>query len=135
MGATAKKQREKKFSLCFLAYSGAQNSFGEPSLDMYTPRGYSLSMKKGICHKDKLVALRRIEGQVRGIQKMIDDERYCVDILNAMGAILGALKRVETNILKDHLNACATKAFHGKSRKEKDEKLKEIFGLLENLRR
>lgn len=86
------------------------------------------------CHRDKLVALRRIEGQVRGIQKMIEDGRYCVDILNAAGAVTGALRKVESRILKDHLNACAQTAFTGKSQKEKEAKLNEIYGLLENLR-
>lgn len=92
-------------------------------------------MRKGTCHHDKLTALKRIEGQVRGVQKMIDEERYCVDILNATSAVIGALKRVESKILKDHLNACAKTAFEGKSQKEKDEKLEEIYGLLEKLRK
>ena len=92
-------------------------------------------MKKGACHKDKLVSLRRIEGQVRGVQKMIDEERYCVDILNATGAVIGALKKVEAKILKDHLNACARTAFEGKSKKQKNEKLDEIFKLLESMRK
>ncbi|OGX06901.1 MAG: hypothetical protein A3G87_00645 [Omnitrophica bacterium RIFCSPLOWO2_12_FULL_50_11] len=80
-------------------------------------------------------ALRRIEGQVRGIQRMIGEERYCVDILNAVGAILGALKKVEADILRDHLDSCARAAFTSKSKKNRDEKLKEIFGLLANLRK
>ena len=92
-------------------------------------------MKKGTCHHDKLVALKRIEGQVRGVQKMIEEQRYCVDILNTVGAVMGALKKVESRILKDHLNTCAKTAFTGKSKREKDEKLKEIFSLLENLRK
>lgn len=91
--------------------------------------------KKGTCHHSKIPALRRIEGQVRGVQKMIEEERYCVDILNATGAIIGALKRVEANILKDHLNACAKTAFEGKSRRQKDEKLNELFELLDKFRR
>lgn len=66
---------------------------------------------------------------------MIEDERYCVDILNATSAIIGALKRVEANILKDHLNACAQTAFEGKSKKQKDEKLNELFDLLDKFRR
>lgn len=92
-------------------------------------------MKKGACHHDKLVALRRIEGQVRGIIKMVEDGRYCVDILNAVAAIRGALKKVEGQILKDHLNACARQAFDGKSKAEKETKLKEIYGLFESLRK
>jgi len=92
-------------------------------------------MKKGMDHQDKLVSLRRIEGQVRGIHKMIEDRRYCVDILYAVGAAIGALRNVENRILRDHLNACAKTAFNGKSKAEKDEKLREIAGLLESLRK
>jgi len=92
-------------------------------------------MKKGTCHQDKLTRLKRIEGQVRGIHRMIEGERYCVDILNAVGATIGALRTLETAILKDHLNACATDAFMGKSERAKREKLQEIYGLLGNLRK
>ena len=87
-------------------------------------------MKKGTDQTDKLVALRRIEGQVRGIQKMVEDRRYCVDILYAVGATIGALRNVERHILKDHLNACVKTAFAGSSRTEKDRKIREICELL-----
>jgi CsoR family transcriptional regulator, copper-sensing transcriptional repressor len=92
-------------------------------------------MKKGACHHDKLVALKRIEGQVRGVQKMVEGNRYCVDILNATSAVMGALRKVESRILKDHLNTCAQTAFEGKSRRQKKEKLKEIYSLLEGFRK
>lgn len=92
-------------------------------------------MLKGTCHEDQLLALKRIEGQIRGIQRMIEEERYCVDILNATSAVRGALRKVEAKILKDHLNACAKKAFEGSSKREKDVKLDEIYGLLETLRK
>lgn len=88
-------------------------------------------MKKGTCHHDKLVALRRIEGQVRGVIKMVEEGRYCVDILNAMSAARGALRKVESGILKDHLDACARHAFEGRSKKEKSTKLEEIYRLFE----
>jgi CsoR family transcriptional regulator, copper-sensing transcriptional repressor len=92
-------------------------------------------MKQGVSHDNVLVALRRIEGQVRGIQQMIDKRRYCVDILNAVAAARGALKKVEAVVLKDHLNACARKAFEGRSVREKEAKLREIMGLFESLRK
>ena len=92
-------------------------------------------MKKGMSHQDKLVSLRRVEGQVRGIQKMIAERRYCVDILYAIGAAIGALRNVENRILKDHLQACVKTAFGGKSQSEKDQKILEIAGLLESLRK
>ena len=79
--------------------------------------------------------LRRIEGQVRGIHKMIEGRRYCVDILYAVGAAIGALKNVERHILRDHLNACVKTAFSEKSQKEKDEKMQEIYELLEHIKK
>jgi len=91
-------------------------------------------MKHRPCHHNKLTRLKRIEGQVRGVQNMIEEERYCVDILHATGAAIGALKNVESLILKDHLNACVRDAFTGKSKHDKEEKLTEIFGLLKGLR-
>ena len=86
-------------------------------------------------HQDKLVSLRRIEGQLRGIQKMIGDRRYCVDILYAVGAAIGALRNVESKILKDHLNACVKTAFTGKSQSEKKRKIQEIYELLERIKK
>ena len=91
-------------------------------------------MKKGICHHHQLAALRRVEGQVRGVQKMIENRRYCVDILHALGAATGALRKVERGVLRDHLKACAEAAFTGKSKREKDIKLNEILGLLTQLK-
>jgi CsoR family transcriptional regulator, copper-sensing transcriptional repressor len=92
-------------------------------------------MKKGMDHHEKLVALKRIEGQVRGIQKMIGDQRYCVDILYAVGAAIGALRNVESKILKDHLNACVKTAFTGSSAAEKGRKIQEIYELLERIKK
>ena len=92
-------------------------------------------MKKGMDHQDKLVSLRRIEGQVRGIHKMIEDRRYCVDILYAIGAAIGALRNVESKILKDHLNACVKTAFTGKSQSEEGKKIQEIYELLERIKK
>lgn len=92
-------------------------------------------MKKGTDQKDKLIALRRIEGQVRGVQKMVEEQRYCVDILYAIGAAIGALRNVENNILKDHLNACVRKAFTGNSKRDKNAKLEEIHRIFKDLRR
>lgn len=92
-------------------------------------------MKKGTDQTDKLVSLRRIEGQIRGIHRMIEEGRYCVDILYAVGAAMGALRNIENKILKDHLNACVKTVFLGKSVKDKNQKLQEIYELFERLRR
>lgn len=54
--------------------------------------------------------LRRVEGQVRGVQKMVDEERYCPDVLVQMSAIHESLRAVERILMKDHLQHCATEA-------------------------
>ncbi len=91
-------------------------------------------MKKNPSHKDNVVALRRIEGQVRGVQKMIEDRKYCIDILNQIYAIKGALARVEEKILERHFRNCVTEAIKGSSEKEKQQKLDEILKLIHQTR-
>jgi len=92
-------------------------------------------MKKNPSHEDNLVALRRIEGQVRGVQKMIETRKYCIDILHQIYAIKGALGRVEEKILEKHFQNCVTKAVRGRSAKEKQQKLDEILKLIHQTRR
>ncbi len=86
-------------------------------------------------HSGNLVSLRRIEGQVRGIQRMIEEGEYCVDILNQVHAVISALARVEDKILEKHFEGCVTKAVNGKSAQDKQRKLKEILGLIHQFRK
>ncbi len=86
-------------------------------------------------HEDNLVALRRIEGQVRGVQRMIESRKYCIDILNQIYAVKGALARVEERILQRHFRSCVTEAVKGHSEKEKEQKLDEILKLIHQTRR
>ncbi|ACL70082.1 metal-sensitive transcriptional regulator [Halothermothrix orenii] len=60
--------------------------------------------------KDLLNRLRRIEGQVRGIQKMIEQDKYCVDILTQVVAVRGALKKVGLMVLDEHTHGCVQRA-------------------------
>ena len=92
-------------------------------------------VKSNPSHQDDLVALRRIEGQVRGIQKMIQDRKYCIDILNQIYAVKGALASVEERILDRHFRQCVTAAVKGDSEKQKQEKLDEILKLINQARR
>jgi CsoR family transcriptional regulator, copper-sensing transcriptional repressor len=58
-------------------------------------------------NKDDLLArLRRVEGQIRGIQRMVDDDRYCIDILTQIAAVGNALKKVAVALLDDHIRHC-----------------------------
>jgi len=86
-------------------------------------------------HQDNIVALKRIEGQVRGVQRMIEDRQYCIDILNQIHAVKGALSRVEEKILQKHFQHCVTTAMTGSSEKEKQQKLDEILALINRTRR
>ena len=92
-------------------------------------------MKINPSHEDNLVALRRIEGQVRGVQKMIEGRKYCIDILNQLAAVRGALGRVEEKILGKHFRNCVTEAIRGNSEKEKQQKLDEILKLINQTRK
>ena len=71
---------------------------------MTGPQGYSEN-------KDNYAKrLRRIEGQVRGVAKMIDDEKYCIDILTQISAVNSALQSVALGLLDEHLNHCVSHA-------------------------
>ena len=80
------------------------------------------------CHKEQIPHLKRIEGQVRGIAKMIDDDKYCIDILNQIKAVRSAITSVEGKILKKHMKECVKDVL--KSEKEFDIKVEEIIKTL-----
>jgi len=92
-------------------------------------------MEQNPNHEDNIIALRRIEGQVRGVQRMINDREYCIDILNQIQAVKGALARVEEKILQKHFRHCVTAAIMGSSEKEKQQKLDEILKLINRTRK
>jgi len=92
-------------------------------------------MKKNPDHKINIVALKRVEGQVKGIQRMIEEGKYCVDILNQIHAAMAALSRVEDKILETHFENCVRGAVHGSSESEKDKKMKEVLGLIRQFRK
>ena len=79
-------------------------------------------------HKEQLINLKKIEGQVRGLQSMIDDEKYCIDILNQLKAVKNALVSVEGKILKSHLKACVKDSLSENI--SFDDKVEEIVNLL-----
>ena len=75
--------------------------------------------------------LNRIEGQVRGIAKMIDEDRYCIDVLTQLQAARSALSRVETEMLRDHFEHCIVGAMVGGDAEEQRQKAEELIALLE----
>jgi len=81
-------------------------------------------------HQDQLPGLNRIEGQIRGIKKMIENQRYCVDILTQLKAVKAALHRVEQQVLKTHMQHCLMHAVTSEDQKEIQEKIDELMQLL-----
>lgn len=92
-------------------------------------------MKQLTTHRGQLVFLKRIEGQIRGIQKMIEEERYCIDILTQLQSVVGAILRVEGKVFQRHLEGCVTKALKGKSEVEKQKKINEVMKLVNRFRK
>lgn len=80
-------------------------------------------------------ALKRIEGQIRGIQRMVEEKRYCVDILTQLSAAGSAISSVQNSILERHLDTCFTTALVGESKRDKKEKISEVIKILKNFRK
>ena len=81
-------------------------------------------------HADELTRLKRIKGQVEGLENMILDGRYCPDILVQVKAVISALKSVELTILERHIRHCLSNAIANGNKKETDKKIEEIILLL-----
>ena len=84
-------------------------------------------------HDNQLVRLKKVEGQVRGIQTMIQERRYCMDLLSQIRAVTGAMRKIESGILESPLQHCVNDAISSKSKKEAEVKIKEIIRLFEKL--
>ena len=82
----------------------------------------------------KINRLNRIAGQVNGVAKMIEDDRYCMDILHQIQAIKSALAKVETQVLKDHAACCVAEAIASGDEAEQRAKFEELVELLEKRR-
>jgi DNA-binding FrmR family transcriptional regulator len=71
--------------------------------------------------------LNRIEGQVRGLSKMVDEDRYCIDIITQISAVRTALRRVEEEILRDHVNHCVELAINSGDKADQRRKIAELM--------
>ena len=75
--------------------------------------------------------LSRIEGQVRGIRRMVEEDRYCIDVLTQIQAVRAALARVESEMLKNHLSHCIESAIVSGNANEQRKKAGELIELLD----
>jgi CsoR family transcriptional regulator, copper-sensing transcriptional repressor len=92
-------------------------------------------MKQITTHQEQLDFLKKIEGQIRGIQKMIEGRRYCVDIITQLHSIIGALYRVENEVFRKHIDGCVISALKGRSEGEKQRKISEVVELISRFRK
>jgi len=82
-------------------------------------------------NQDALDRLKTIEGHVRGIEKMVENGEYCIDVIRQVQAVQSALNKVSTTILDNHLNSCLVTAIRGEDVNERERVLKEITEIYE----
>ncbi len=85
-------------------------------------------MEKAVTDK-VLKNLNRVEGQVRGIGKMVADRRYCIDIVTQIAAARAALSRIESDLLRQHLGHCVHRAMNSKNASEQEKVIEELVGV------
>jgi len=79
--------------------------------------------------------LNRIEGQVRGLAKMLEEDRYCIDVITQIAAIRAALDRVEEELLRDHVTHCVEHAIESGSKSDQRKKISELMDVFGRSRR
>ena len=80
--------------------------------------------------KSQLARLSRIEGQVRGVARMVEDDRYCIDVITQVAAVRAALRGVEEEILRDHVGHCVEHAIASGNKSEQRKKVAELMDVL-----
>jgi CsoR family transcriptional regulator, copper-sensing transcriptional repressor len=84
--------------------------------------GIFLHMK----HDTALSRLKNVEGHIRGIERMIEEDSYCIDVIRQVQAVQAALNKVNSMILEEHLNSCLITAVRGENPDERERVLKEL---------
>jgi len=82
-------------------------------------------------NQNSIRRLKTIEGHIRGVQRMVNEDAYCIDIIQQINAIQSALNKISLSILDDHLNSCLISAVRGDDPTETNKVLKEIVDVFE----
>ena len=82
-------------------------------------------------NESTLRRLKTVEGHLRGVIRMVEEDAYCIDIIRQIQAVEAALNKVSSRILEDHLNSCVITAIQGSDKKERERVLKEITEVFE----
>lgn len=85
--------------------------------------------------EDVVKRLNRIEGQIRGINKMVSDNRYCIDILTQSRAIVAAIRKVEDLVMHQHLQTCVAESMRNDNSEDKEDKIGEIMDVISKFRK
>ncbi|MEY2759873.1 MAG: hypothetical protein RIR33_3651 [Pseudomonadota bacterium] len=85
-------------------------------------------MERSVSEK-VLKSLNRVEGQVRGIAKMVEEDRYCIDVVTQIEAARAALARIESDLLRQHLGHCVHRAMNSKNASEQEKVIAELVGV------
>lgn len=80
---------------------------------------------------NSLRRLKTVEGHLRGVIRMVEEDAYCIDVIRQIHAVEAALNKVSSRILEDHLNSCVITAIKGDDKKERERVLKEITEVFE----
>jgi len=85
--------------------------------------------------KQAVTRLKRIEGQIRGLQKMVNEDRYCIDVLTQTASVISALKGVEDLVMEQHLQTCVADAMQTGNELGKQQKIDEVMTVLSKFRK
>ncbi len=86
-------------------------------------------------HHEDIQRLKTVEGHIRGILRMLEEDQYCIDIIRQIQAVQAALNKISTRILDGHLNTCLLTAIKGDDPQERQQALNEITGIFETANR
>ena len=95
------------------------------------PRDLIWKLEVTMENENAIRRLKTVEGHLRGVIRMVEEDAYCIDIIRQIQAVEAALNKVSSRILEDHLNSCVITAIQGNDRKERERVLKEITEVFE----
>lgn len=84
-------------------------------------------------HENQLQRLNKIQGQMNGIRKMIEEQRYCIDIVSQIKAVTSALKQVQMGVLEKHIHHCVVEAVNSRKPENFEEKVEELITVLSRM--
>jgi DNA-binding FrmR family transcriptional regulator len=82
-------------------------------------------------HESSLTRLKNVEGHLRGVERMVEEDAYCIDVIRQIQAVQAALNKISAMILEEHLNSCLITAVRGEDADERERVLREIADVFE----